>query len=779
MHVPCTSQHAGHPRPSESIRGHPTEAIRTSYARASEGNRASYARESEASRTRVGHPEDIATYVLGRACAMQHDPPRTLFHPFSDPPSSSPPSPPTPEYPLSSSSVTSPPGSPFFLPFLPLLRLLHLPLSLPFPPTSPPLSPTLLPPSIIPKSSLWLSFSPSYPPPLSPALSPSSSADDVGGSIIALAIKDRDPTTARTNSTTSSEFLYLGTVVNSQSRFEDGSNDSPENVGLDSEKMYSPELLPLPPLSRQNTGRNFRDGEVESVQKTIVKSQSLSISPPVSLSPRRSDPKSPEPVHIQPYIYPERILTDSPRVSNASIDAHIRSPSLSMTSTSPDRALVKESDNLSVRSFIVFAKQTGGSTSPVKDSPINDSSVCSASTSPVRALNEDNQPPSLSPASPSPPNRVFEESPEMSPLKVEFSDYNKAPSLSSLASSSPERSLEKCPDESPLRLSKALRKPILSPPPPPPPPQKRRLWEKLVSSVPFSQHHALHHFDDNGKNLLLYHLQRRLGFLLSKCLQGPSPRQWRSRRKVQNPSTQCDRGEVSEALLEGNADTLGTELLQSLLRMAPTKEECKLEEYKDDSQVKLGSAEKFLKTVLDIPFAFKRVDAMLYIANFESEVEYLKNSFETLEDVFEASRGCPQDREPHELRTNRGDAQAFKLDTLLKLVDVKGADAAAMDSEVLRGEVSKLSRGLEHVSEEIPRIQAHENEALSLVKEITQFFHGNSAKEEAHPFRIFWCSGEPNDATIFPSSGESVMLQSFPGLQGNPHDGSDDETASP
>lgn len=82
----------------------------------------------------------------------------------------------------------------------------------------------------------------------------------------------------------------------------------------------------------------------------------------------------------------------------------------------------------------------------------------------------------------------------------------------------------------------------------------------------------------------------------------------------------------------GNADTLGTELLESLLKMAPTKEEeRKLKEYKDDSPVKLGPAEKFLKAVLDVPFAFKRVDAMLYITNFDSEVEYLKKSFETLE----------------------------------------------------------------------------------------------------------------------------------------------------
>ena len=66
--------------------------------------------------------------------------------------------------------------------------------------------------------------------------------------------------------------------------------------------------------------------------------------------------------------------------------------------------------------------------------------------------------------------------------------------------------------------------------------------------------------------------------------------------------------------------------------MAPTKdEESKLKEFQDESSFKLGPAEKFLKAVLDIPFAFKRVDAMLYIANFDSELEYLKKSFETLE----------------------------------------------------------------------------------------------------------------------------------------------------
>lgn len=236
--------------------------------------------------------------------------------------------------------------------------------------------------------------------------------------------------------------------------------------------------------------------------------------------------------------------------------------------------------------------------------------------------------------------------------------------------------------------------------------------------------------------------------------------------------------------------------------------------------------------------------------------------------------------------TNRGDAHAFKLDTLLKLVDVKGADgkttllhfvvqeiirtegarlstanqnqnsalsddakcrklglqvvsglssdlsnvkkAAAMDSDVLSSEVSKLSRGLGNLSEvvqlnetlgssdesskkfsesmkrfirmaeeEIIRIQAQESVALSLVKEITEYFHGNSAREEAHPFRIFMvvrdfltvldrvCKevGMINERTIvstaykFPVPVNPTLPQVFTEVQGSQqHSSSDDES---
>lgn len=83
--------------------------------------------------------------------------------------------------------------------------------------------------------------------------------------------------------------------------------------------------------------------------------------------------------------------------------------------------------------------------------------------------------------------------------------------------------------------------------------------------------------------------------------------------------------------ITGNPEGLGAELLETLVKMAPTKEEeIKLRDYQGDIS-KLGSAERFLKAVLDIPFAFKRVEAMLYRANFDTEVKYLRKSFQTLE----------------------------------------------------------------------------------------------------------------------------------------------------
>ncbi|KAL3621758.1 Formin-like protein 6 [Castilleja foliolosa] len=87
--------------------------------------------------------------------------------------------------------------------------------------------------------------------------------------------------------------------------------------------------------------------------------------------------------------------------------------------------------------------------------------------------------------------------------------------------------------------------------------------------------------------------------------------------------------------LPGNPDGFGPELFETSVKMAPSKEEeIKLKKYDDESS-KLGPAERFLRAILDIPFAFKRVEAMLYRAKFNTEVEYLRKSFQIIEEASE------------------------------------------------------------------------------------------------------------------------------------------------
>lgn len=67
------------------------------------------------------------------------------------------------------------------------------------------------------------------------------------------------------------------------------------------------------------------------------------------------------------------------------------------------------------------------------------------------------------------------------------------------------------------------------------------------------------------------------------------------------------------------------------MKMVPTKEEeSKLFNYKGDIN-ELGSAEKFVRSMLSVPFAFQRVESMLYKETFDDEVVHLRNSFSMLE----------------------------------------------------------------------------------------------------------------------------------------------------
>ncbi|CAI0436537.1 unnamed protein product [Linum tenue] len=165
--------------------------------------------------------------------------------------------------------------------------------------------------------------------------------------------------------------------------------------------------------------------------------------------------------------------------------------------------------------------------------------------------------------------------------------------------------------------------------------------------------------------------------------------------------------EVSDALLEGDRNELPAELIQTLLKMAPTSdEELKLRLFSGELS-QLGPAERFLKALVDIPFAYHRMEALLFMGTLEEEIASAMESFKTLEVASKELRNSRLFLKLLEavLKTGnrmndgtfRGGAQAFKLDTLLKLSDVKGADGKTtllhfVVQEIVRSEGVRAAR---------------------------------------------------------------------------------------
>ncbi|KDP39038.1 hypothetical protein JCGZ_00795 [Jatropha curcas] len=175
--------------------------------------------------------------------------------------------------------------------------------------------------------------------------------------------------------------------------------------------------------------------------------------------------------------------------------------------------------------------------------------------------------------------------------------------------------------------------------------------------------------------------------------------------------------EISDALHEGNE--LPVELLEILLKMPPTAgEELKLRLFNGEIS-QLGPAERFLKVLVDIPFAYKRLEALLFMCTLQEDVNTTKECFETLEVACKELKSSRLFLKLLEavLKTGnrmndgtfRGGAQAFKLDTLLKLSDVKGVDGK---TTLLHFVVQEISRS-EGVKAARTAREGHKNSNIS------------------------------------------------------------------
>lgn len=159
-------------------------------------------------------------------------------------------------------------------------------------------------------------------------------------------------------------------------------------------------------------------------------------------------------------------------------------------------------------------------------------------------------------------------------------------------------------------------------------------------------------------------------------------------RKSQNiaivlKSLAVSQDEILDALIDGKG--LYADIIEKLARVSPTEEEQSLVlEYKGDP-ARLAIAESFLYRILKaVPSAFKRVNAMLFRLNYDSEILEIKESLQTLE------LGCKELKSQRlfvklleavlktgnrmNAGTARGNAHAFNLTSLRKLSDVKSTN---------------------------------------------------------------------------------------------------------
>ncbi|ONM24218.1 Formin-like protein 5 [Zea mays] len=257
--------------------------------------------------------------------------------------------------------------------------------------------------------------------------------------------------------------------------------------------------------------------------------------------------------------------------------------------------------------------------------------------------------------------------------------------------------------------------------------------------------------------------------------------------------------EVCSAVKEGNE--LPSDLIDTLLKWIPSnEEELRLRLYTGELS-QLGPAEQFLKSIIDIPYIFQRLDALLFMSSLPEETSNVKHAFATLEVACQELKNSRlflklleavlKTGNRMNVGTFRGGAQAFKLDTLLKLSDVKGTDGkttllhfvveeiirsegiratraakdtdAILDADQLTMSVATLGhklvktkeflntgmrsldehsgfhRKLKHFAEQcqtdVSLLQEEEKKIRSLVRGTVDYFHGSTGKDEG--LRLF------------------------------------------
>ncbi|KAI0216793.1 hypothetical protein L0F63_005205, partial [Massospora cicadina] len=178
---------------------------------------------------------------------------------------------------------------------------------------------------------------------------------------------------------------------------------------------------------------------------------------------------------------------------------------------------------------------------------------------------------------------------------------------------------------------------------------------------------------------------------------------------------------IKLAILEVDDARLSMDNLRSLESNAPTQEEIKLVRSHTDLLDNLGTAEKYILQIMDIPRLPERLNCMIFRRRFDADVEELLPELEVLSKVTGELRSSKRLKGLLEITlalgnylnadTPRGDARGFKFDGLNLLKDVKangrkeGIPLATL-LHYLAQALEEKRRAILEVREEFPSMEA-------------------------------------------------------------------------
>ena len=152
--------------------------------------------------------------------------------------------------------------------------------------------------------------------------------------------------------------------------------------------------------------------------------------------------------------------------------------------------------------------------------------------------------------------------------------------------------------------------------------------------------------------------------------------------------------QIRDFLLEMDDEKLSVENLKSLKQYVPSDDEVALLKSFEGDVEQLGTAEKYFKAVTAVPLLSVRLDCLIFMRRFESEVNEVIDNVCTVLKAFQELKESLKFKNVLKIclmignfmngTSFRGNAKGFQLEALLKMKDVKSTSSSSLLHFIVR-----------------------------------------------------------------------------------------------